>query len=146
MPLLATILGGNVGQLFRDVVGTFKLSPEKKAELQQHIADNQAALDAKQLDLEAKAQDAVDQEVKSAAAVIMAEAQSQSWLPRNVRPFLLLLWGIAITFNLAVPIVARLWRPEIIPLALDPWVYKLTAIGFTGYVSARTVEKMFDKN
>jgi Holin of 3TMs, for gene-transfer release len=146
MAILDTILGSNVGQLFKDVVGTFKLSPEKKAELQQHIDDNKAVLDAKQLDLEAKAADAVDQEVKSAAEVIKAEAASQSWLPRNVRPLLALLFGLAIVFNVYVPIVARYWAPGLQPLALDPWLYKLVVIYMTGYVTARTVEKMFDKN
>jgi Holin of 3TMs, for gene-transfer release len=146
MALLETILGSNVGQLFKDVVGTFKLSPEKKAELQQHIDDNRAILDAKQLDLEAKAAEAVDQEVKSAAEVIKAEADSQSWLPRNVRPLLALLFGLAIVFNVYVPIVARYWAPGLEPLALDPWLYKLVVIYMTGYVTARTVEKMFDKN
>jgi hypothetical protein len=28
------------------------------------------------------------------------------------------------------------------PFPLDPWLYKLTAIGFTGYVTARTWEKV----
>jgi hypothetical protein len=145
MPTLETILGANLGQVFKDVVGTFHLSPEKKAELQELADQNAAALQQKQLELESKAQDAINSEVTASAEVIKAEAQSQSWLPRNVRPLLLLLWGVAITFNLVVPIVARLWLPAIVPLQLDPWVYKLVAIGFTGYVSARTVEKMFDK-
>lgn len=146
MPILETILGANLGQMFKDVVGTFKLSPEKKAEMQEQLTANQAVLDQKQLELEAKAQDALAAEVHSAAEIIKAEAQSQSWLPRNVRPLLLLLWGAAITFNLVVPIIARFWLPGLQPLAIDPWVYKLTAIGFTGYVTARTWEKVTDKN
>lgn len=146
MPILETILGANVGQMFKDVVGTFKLSPEKKAEMQAAVDANAAALALKQLELESKMQDALSAEVQSAAEVIKAEAQSQSWLPRNVRPLLLLLWGAAITFNMLVPIIARAWVPGLEPLVLDPWVYKLTAIGFTGYVTARTWEKVTDKN
>lgn len=146
MAILDTILGGNVGKLFQDVVGTFKLSPEKKAELQSLADQNAAALQQKQLELESRVQDAMAAEVQSAAEVIKAEAQSQSWLPRNVRPLLLLLWGAAITFNMLVPIIARVWVSGLQPLQLDPWVYKLTAIGFTGYVTARTWEKVTDKN
>lgn len=144
--ILESILGGGVGKLVKDVVGTFHLDPEKKAEFQAAVDANKAALDSKQLDLESKVQDAIAAEVQSAAEVIKAEAQSQSWLPRNVRPLLLLLWGASITFNLLVPIIARLWVPGLQPLQLDPWVYKLTAIGFTGYVTARTWEKVSDKN
>jgi len=139
---LTTLLGANLGQVFKDVIGSFKLDPEKKAELQAAIDQNAAALAQKQLDLQGKVQDAISSEIQSAADVIKAEAQSQSWLPRNVRPLLLLLWGAAITFNLLVPMIARLWVPGLQPLVLDPWIYKLTAIGFTGYVTARTWEKV----
>jgi len=142
MPILETILGANLGQMFKDVVGTFHLSPDKKAEMQEAIDANQAALAQKQLDLQGKMQDAIAAEIQSAGEVIKAEAQSQSWLPRNVRPLLLLLWGVAITFNQMVPIIARFWLPTLTPFPLDPWVYKLTAIGFTGYVTARTWEKV----
>lgn len=82
------------------------------------------------------------QQITSGASVITSEATSQSWLPRNVRPLLLLLWGCIITFNVLVPVFARLWLPTLQPLSLDPWIYKLTAIGFTGYVTARTWEKV----
>jgi hypothetical protein len=146
MAILDTILGSNIGQLFKDVVGTFKLSPEKKAELQQHIDDNQSLIAAKQVELEGKVQDLLHQEVESAADVIKAEAQSQSWLPRNVRPLLALLFGLAIVFNVYVPIAARYWAPGLQPLQLDPWLYKLVTIYMTGYVAARTVEKTLDKD
>ena len=141
---LSTLIGANLGQVFKDVVGSFKLDPEKKAELQAAIDQNHAALDQKQLELQGKVQDAISSEIQSAAEVIKAEAQSQSWLPRNVRPLLLLLWGVAITFNLIVPIIGRFWIAGLQPLALDPWIYKITAIGFTGYVTARTWEKVKD--
>jgi len=146
MPILETILGANIGQMFKDVVGSFKLSPEKKAEMQEAIDQNQAVLEQKQIDLESKAQDAVAAEVQQSAEIIKLEAQSQSWLPRNVRPLLLLLWGLTITFNIFVPIVARFWVPNLQPLILPDWVYKLTAIGYTGYVGFRTWEKLSDKN
>lgn len=81
-------------------------------------------------------------EMTSAAEIIKAEAQSQSWLPRNVRPLLLLLWGLVISLNQVVPVIARFWLPGLQPFPVDPWVYKLTAIGFTGYVGARTWEKV----
>jgi hypothetical protein len=109
------------------------------------IPDKSAAAAAKaqlmQLQLQGQL-NAEMQELQSSSSVITAEANSKSWLPRNVRPLLLLLWGCIITFNELVPMIARLWYPGLQPLALDPWVYKLTAIGFTGYVTARTWEKV----
>lgn len=143
---LETILGSNLGQMFKDVVGTFKLSPEKKAELQSIADQNASVLQQKQLELEGKAQDAIAAEVQSSAEIIKAEAQSQSWLPRNVRPLCLLMWGSIITGNVLVPMFARFWVPGLQPLALPDWIYKLTAIGYTGYVGFRTWEKLKDAN
>jgi hypothetical protein len=90
--------------------------------------------------------DLAQAEIQSGAEVIKAEANSQSWLPRNVRPLVLLFLAIPIAFNALVPIIARFWMPELTPLPLDPWVYKLVAIGFTGYVTARTWEKVTDRD
>lgn len=143
---LQTLIGGSVADIFTKVVGCFKLSPDKAAELQQALAANAVEVQKIQADLDAKAQDAVTAQVKAASDIIQLEAKSQSWLPRNVRPLLLLLWGIAITSNVFMPVVARYWVPGLTPMPIDPWVYKLTAIGFTGYVSARTVEKVMDKD
>lgn len=136
---IQSIIGGNVADAFAKVVSVFKVDPtvalEKKTEI-----------DKIQLETQNKIQDALTAEVENAASIIKAEAQSQSWLPRNVRPLLLLLWGLAITMNAFVPIIARFWIPDFQPFALDPWVYKLTAIGFTGYVAFRSAEKITNKD
>jgi VIT1/CCC1 family predicted Fe2+/Mn2+ transporter len=129
-----SLIGGSIGEAFAKIMGVFKVDPTKAMEAQTEI-------EKIKLELAGKLQDAVGQEIQSSAEIIKAEAQSQSWLPRNVRPLLLLLWGLAITFNALVPVIARFWIPGLQPFAMDPWVYKLTAIGFTGYVTARTWEK-----
>ena len=134
---LQSFIGGSIGDAFAKIVSAFKVPPEKALEAKVETDKIQAELTAKVIDQ-------VSAEIQASAEVIKAEAQSQSWLPRNVRPLLLLLWGLAITFNLTVPIVARFWVPGIQPIPVDQWIYKLTAIGFTGYVTARTWEKVKD--
>jgi|SRR6185312_8486979 len=133
----ASFIGQNVGQAFAQIVGAFKVPPEKALEAQTETVRIQAELTEKLIGQ-------VNTEIQSAADIIKAEANSQSWLPRNVRPLLLLLWGVTITANIFIPIVARFWFPAIQPLVVPDWVYKLTAIGFTGYVTARTWEKVKD--
>ena len=132
---IASLVGGNIADGVAGIIKLFKVDPnlalEKSSELSQL-----------QIQMQGKILDSVNQEMQSSAQVITAEANSQSWLPRNVRPLLLLLWGLLITVNSLVPAIARLWIPGLTPLPLDPWVYKLTAIGFTGYVTARTWEKI----
>lgn len=134
---LSSIIGENIGAAFAQIVGCFKVDPTKALEAQTELSKIQFGL-------QAKIEDAVSNEITQAGEIIRAEAQSQSWLPRNVRPLLLLLWGLTITGNALVPIFAAIWNPLLQPFPLDPWVYKLTAIGFTGYVTARTWEKVTD--
>jgi hypothetical protein len=135
----ASLIGGSIGDAFQKIMSVFKVDPT--AAMQQ-----QSEIEKIKLELAGKLQDAIGQEIQSSAEIIKAEAQSQSWLPRNVRPLLLLLWGLTITFNAVTPIIARFWIPGLQAFPLDPWVYKLTAIGFTGYVTARTWEKVKDSN
>lgn len=139
MGKLAQIFGGNIGDSVAKIISLFKVDPNVAAANALELQKIQAELVSKQMD-------AASAEMEAAKQIIVAEAQSQSWLPRNVRPLLLLLWGLAITFNAVVPIIARFWMPGLQPFPLDPWVYKLTAVGFTGYVTARTWEKVSNKD
>lgn len=135
---LSALIGGSIGDAFAKIVGAFKVPPDKVLEAQTEITKIQ-------LELAGKLQDAVSNEITQAADVIKAEAQSQSWLPRVVRPLLLLIWGVSISVNVFAGIYSHYFHDaSITPYALDPWVYKLTAIGFTGYVTARTWEKVKD--
>lgn len=134
---LKDFIGDNIGDAIAKAASAFKAPPEK-------VLEAKVETDRIQAEITEKMVDQVSQEIQSAADIIKAEAQSQSWLPRNVRPLLLLIWGLAISFNIVVPIVARFWLPTIQPLVISDWIYKLTAIGFTGYVTARTWEKVKD--
>lgn len=137
--ILAKIVGGSVGDAVQKIVGTFHADPTIVAQNQEKIAEIT-------LELQGKLEDALSNEVTQAAEVIKAEAGSQSWLPRNVRPLLLFLWGSLITFNYFLPLLAHFSQAfqQVQPLTLPDWLYKLTAIGFTGYVTARTWEKYTD--
>jgi holin (3TMs family) len=136
---LESLIGGSIGDAFQKIMSVFKVDPT--VALQQ-----KTEIEKIQLELAGKLQDAIADEIKESAEVIKAEAQSQSWLPRNVRPLCLLMWAVLITFNFFIPIISRVFHYDFQPIVLDPWVYKLTAIGFTGYVTARTWEKVKDSD
>ena len=133
---ITDIIGGSIGDAFAKIVGAFKVPPEQ-------VLAAQTQIESIKLELQGKLEDALANEVTQSADVIKAEAQSQSWLPRNVRPLLLLMWGTLITFNYFLPLLAHFSThfQTMQPLTLPDWCYKLTAIGFTGYVTARTFEK-----
>lgn len=75
-------------------------------------------------------------ELESAAKIIVAEAQGDSWLQRNWRPLLMVLFGIIIANNyILVPIFGT-------PAAdIPPDMWDLLKLGVGGYVVGRTAEK-----
>jgi hypothetical protein len=76
------------------------------------------------------------QELEAAAKIIVAEAQGESWLQRNWRPLLMVMFGVIIANNyLVVPLFNT-------PAALiPPDMWDLLKLGVGGYVVGRTVEK-----
>jgi hypothetical protein len=138
MPLLETIIGGNVGDLFQKIVGTFKLSPEKAAEMQELREQHAVDLQKIQLDLQAKADDALSREIEAASANIRAEATTGDKYTSRARPsFLYIMMGILLANYVLFPLLHRM--PLEFPDALF-WLFGSCMLGYTG---ARTWEKVY---
>lgn len=135
MGKLASIFGGNIGDSVAKIISLFKLDPTVAAQNSLELQKIQAELVEKNID-------AANAEMDAAKSIIIAEAQSQSLLARNVRPLLLFVWGMTVAFYSLIPVIARFWIPGFSLPPLDPRIYTLTEIGFTGYVTARTWEKV----
>lgn len=136
MPLLDTILGGNIGQVFKDVVGTFKLSPEDKAKFQAAIDENQTSIKVAQIALESKAQDTLARETEAASANIRADAASGDKFTSRARPsFIYVMLGILVANYVVFPTIGK--PPIAFPDALF-WLFGSCMLGYTG---ARTWEK-----
>ena len=134
---LGTILGSNLGQTFKDVIGAFKLSPEKKAEMQAAVDANAHEIAVKQAEYESKLLDAQSKEIETASANIRAEAQSGDKYTSRARPsFIYMMLLIMICNYVVFPIVGR--TPIQFP---DPlfWLFGSCMLGYTG---ARTWEKI----
>jgi Holin of 3TMs, for gene-transfer release len=137
MPLLETILGSNLGQMVKDVVGTFHLDPEKKAEFQAAVDANANAIALKQLDLQSKAEDELASEVEAASANIRAEAATGNTYTRSARPSFIYVMLVILLFNyIVVPFTHH--TPVAFPDALF-WLFGSCMLGYTG---ARTWEKV----
>lgn len=130
MPLLDQILGGGVGQLFKDVVGTFHLSAEDKAKFQATIDENQTQVQLAQINLQAKAEDTLAREVEAAGANIRAEAGSGDKYTSRARPSVIyVVLGILTANYVLFPVLGK---P---PLAFpDPlfWLFGSCVLGYTG--------------
>ena len=136
MPLLDQLFSGGIGQAFKDIVGTFKLSPEDKAKFQAAIDENQKEIQLAQIALEAKAQDTVAREVEAASSNIRAEAASGDKYTSRARPsFLYVMLGILSANYVLFPLVGK--TSLVFPDALF-WLFGSCMLGYTG---ARTWEK-----
>src|SRR5579864_3588543 len=137
MGLLQNALGSNLGQLFKDVVSEFHLSPEDKAKFQQALDDNQKQIQLAQIELEAKLQDEQAREVEAASANIRAEATNGDKYTSRARPsFLYVMLGILSANYVLFPLIGK--TPLTFPDALF-WLFGSCMLGYTG---ARTWEKM----
>ena len=76
------------------------------------------------------------QVITAQAGVITAEAQGDSWLQRNWRPLIMLMFGVIIGNNyLIVPLFGT-------PSAdIPPDMWDLLKLGLTGYIVGRSAEK-----
>jgi len=75
-------------------------------------------------------------ELEAAAKIVVAEAQGDSWLQRNWRPLLMVMFGAIIANNyLLVPIFNS---P---PADIPPDMWDLLKLGVGGYVVGRSAEK-----
>lgn len=75
------------------------------------------------------------------ANVIIAEAQSDSFIARNWRPLLMLLFGSIIANNYLVGPILRACGLQYVILDLPPNMWKLIEVGLGGYVVGRSMEK-----
>lgn len=137
MPLLDTLIGGNLGELFSKIVGTFKLSPETAAQLQLAQMAHAADLQKMENELEATAQATLAREVEAASANIRAEATSGDRYTSRARPsFIYVMLGILVANYVVFPLLEH---PAIqFPDALF-WLFGSCMLGYTG---ARTWEKI----
>lgn len=123
MKLLSLI--GSVFKPFAEMVDNVHTSKEEKLQIQQAMFEVQARLSSQAMDYETEL-------LKGKAAIIMAEANGQSWIQRNWRPLTML------TFLVLVVCDSFGWLP--FRLAGEAWT--LLQIGLGGYVVGRSVEKV----
>jgi hypothetical protein len=131
-----------VGELVKDVVSTFKLSPQAKAEFEAKLEEHKfqlAQLDA-QLE-EAKLKHDTDIQTQ-AAETIRAEATSEDPFVRRARPAFLWMMTVGVGISLIIfPLInACTGKGLVFPEIPTPYL-ELFGAGFLGYTGARSFEK-----
>lgn len=147
MGLLSTIIGGPLLDGLKGIISEFHLDPAKKAELDSHLADLQAAaeqadkqLEQKQLELEEKLNDVAGENIRT-------DSSSSDWFVRRARPGFIWIVSLAIGFNLLVlTLVNAFLGKGLTPIAIPTDVMSIFKIAMVGYTGGRTLEKLFGKS
>jgi len=117
-----------IGQIFKpamDMIDNVHTSTEEKLIQKASLLQLQTTFLEEALEYETE-------QLKAKSAIIMAEAQSASWLARSWRPITMLTFlGLVVCDSFG-------WLPN--PLASQAWT--LLQIGLGGYVVGRSAEKV----
>ena len=126
-------LSAPLGELVKSVGGivdSLHTSDTEKLEAQRKLIDLQQQFTLRLAELDSEW-------AKTQADVIKAEANSQSWLARNWRPLLMLVFTYIIAHNFVIAPIFGIERTEVPP---DMW--GLLKIGMGGYIVGRSAEKI----
>ena len=108
--------------------------------ISKHVKDQDLVLKI-QGELQMELMKIIQEQIEAQKAIIVAEATGKSWLQRNWRPLLMLVFTIIIAFNY---IVAPLFSRQPLPIPPDMW--DLLKIGIGGYIVGRSAEKIMLAN
>lgn len=132
MPGITDILGGSLLGGIKGIIGEFKLSPDKKAELQAAVDANAELLAQKQLEYDARMVEAVN-------ATMQAEAKSEHWAQWLWRPVVGFTFAAVILNNYALlPYFARVGLQ---PIAIPSDVWQAIMVVLGAAAAGRSVEK-----
>lgn len=136
--VLSSIVGGDsVKDLVLGVLDRIKLSPEKKAEIQQKMQDHDFELQKLDFELKKAEQELVAKEVETASANIRAEVTSGDKFTSRMRPSYGYMMIVILGCNyILFPLIGH--PPINFPDALF-WLFGSVMLGYTG---ARTWEKI----
>ncbi len=122
--LIQTVAGGLL-----DLGKKYIPDKDKQAEFEKEVMTMQSNLLAKQID-------ANIEEMKAGSAVVVAEAQGESWLQRNWRPIVMMIFtGLVVCYWFGIQ-PAHADDTTILEL------FSIVKIGLGGYVIGRSAEKV----
>lgn len=140
---LADIVGGGLGSLVKDVVGTFKLDPETKAKLDAAMDERADAIKLKEIELQEKIQEAANAEVVAQIAVNEADAKGNLY-QSSWRPTIGYICGLGLLYQfLGQPLGA--WLSGVMKFAAPPAIDTSSLLtllfGMLGLGALRTIDK-----
>jgi len=118
-----------------DLIDELHTSEEEKLQAKAVLASLENQITSQVLDIQ-KA------EVEASRDIIVAEAKGESWLQRNWRPVLMMLFGVIIANNYILnPWLEAMFSIDV-RMEIPPDMWALLKLGVGGYVAGRSGEKI----
>lgn len=130
LPLIGKIVGPLLGKVF-DVVDQVVTDKDMAAKLKAQIQSQAMQIDHAEFMTQMQEQ----------ASIIKSESTGHSWLQRNWRPLLMLVFVAIVANNYLVFPYLTLFTEKAVLLELPDKMWTLMVIGVGGYIGGRTVEK-----
>lgn len=108
----------------------------KLQEIKNKVKEMDLAYQAKLLDYDGKL-------LEAKSNIIVAEAQGKSWLQRNWRPLMMLLFGFVILYAVISPAFGL---PPVDMSGVPDRLWTLMTVGIGGYIGGRSYEKAKGKS
>lgn len=125
---------GLLGNLIDNVLGIINKSVSDKDLVQKLTSDITRQMISENSKL-------IESEITNQANVIISESKGESFLQRNWRPILMLVFTVIIGNNyILAPYLKCIW-PSVPVLELPPNMWDLIKLGVGGYIVGRSVEK-----
>lgn len=125
IPIVGGILEKVIGVVDKAVV-----DKDQAAKLKAEIEKQLVALDYS----------AMEKELDARAAIIVAEAKSDSWITKSWRPMLMVMFGFIVFHLIVLTPVFGIPPPD--PEAVPDRLWDILLAGITGYIVGRSGEKM----
>ena len=121
------------------LIGDMHTSDDERGAIQIELTKLENVIKAQMLDLESQRIELKGDLVQAKSAIIIAEAQSQSWLARNWRPL------VMVTFAAEIVLISTGWLDVASLQAIPEQMWSLLTLGIGGYMTLRTVDKAIAK-
>ena len=135
---ILSFLGGALKPAM-DLVDKMHTSDDERGAIQIELTKLENVIKSEMLELEGKRLELEGTLIQAQSAVIIAEAQSQSWLARNWRPL------VMVTFAAEIVLISTGFMDVEALQAVPPELWKLLTLGIGGYMTLRTVDKAIQK-
>jgi len=135
---ILSFLGGVIDPIFKGI-DSLTTSDEEKGAIKIELAKLENVVREKVLELEGQRMELEGKFLQAQSAVIIAEAQSESWLARNWRPL------VMVTFAAEIVLISTGQMDVEALQAVPPELWSLLTLGIGGYMTLRTLDKAIKK-